>query len=429
MATPLQNAQFAQTLFDPLRQSVARNLDTRAAIAQREADMRLQTIRQNLLRAQALEDQQAEARARTALQESQNIAAAQRNRESLTFQDQKLTAAEKAVARERVAEAYREYKRLGGKDTLKDFGEADSLDTLFNLNDAIAPLQIEAQKKQAEAGATLLGGMRDELNAMANLSDAEVSEEISNVIALAATNEEYEKPLKALNKLIGEKPDIQSLSSALAQVGQRYPAFATAMGASLRSQINTRRMEKLNSPEYANKAREFRDAQEGIIKSFRDPLAATEFYANLNNRSQRAGDAGGGLEVLNDPGKIKVGGAGEKTPGKPKPDAVGVESPVANLRENYSSGGLIGAVSGLGPINPRDALRALRDPQSTDTAKAVGWVGRNLPYLAATPLQVIGGDRLVEATGLDQYDTLRTQPQEREAAMSLFRNLFVPAIR
>lgn len=405
MATPLENARFAQTLFDPLRQSFSRNLDARLGLAQDERNQRLQAIRQNLLRAQALEDQAAEARLRTTLQEAQNTAAAERNRDSLTFQDQKLTASEKAAARERVAEAYTQYKQLGGTDSLTKFGDKDSLETYYAIQDAIAPLQLEAQKKQGEAAANVLSGMRDELDAMANLSDAEISEEIGNAIATAATNPEYEKPLKALNKLIGDNPDIKSLSTALAQVGQQYPAFATTMAASLRGQINARRMEKVNSPEYTNLARRLNDTQEGFIRTIKDPFVATQLLVNMNTRSQPAGGDGGGMKSLIDPTKIKTdAAAGNETEGNVNK---GGGTPISNLRNVYGTEGLAGIAKSIGPsAAPWLGSQAITVPDITGAQR---WAANNLRYIPGTLAQIAGGEKLVSDLGLDQVDVLRSQ--------------------
>lgn len=278
MATPLQNAQFAQTLFDPLRQSVARNFDTRAAIAQREADLRLQTIRQNLLRAQALEDQQAEARLRTALQKSQNTAAAQRNRESLRFQRDRLDATEKAAARERINEAYAIYTQLGGDKKLTDFGANDDPETLYALQRTIAPLQQKRDRENAENMANFLNERRRQVMDFTKLTPDEELAAANSALDVLAGEKQHREAVEQFTKRLS---DGFKVDAALQDVAKDYPAFVRAYNMQYSQVAGMMRNAKAESPEYKAAVGDLRTSTEQAFRNIRDPNVSSWLAANL----------------------------------------------------------------------------------------------------------------------------------------------------
>jgi hypothetical protein len=288
MASAIENLQLAQSLFNPVRQSVGRYLDTQASIAQQAQQAKRQREMMNLKRLQELEDQAAEANLRTRLtsmtvQGQKDIEASRASRDDARFnaaqtrEDAKAAEAEKKANIAAVKAAYAKYQAAGGTEKIDVFGKEDDPNTYYKIQEATGDVVGKREKAQFGQMANLLASREKELSAMVNPTDDEVAAITDQTIQNLALDENLSDAVEMYTKL-STKIDP---AVAIDRVAMKYPAFARAVKTGVTAGISALRAEKAKSPEFIRNLQGYQAEKATITKAALDSPHGIGFFEAL----------------------------------------------------------------------------------------------------------------------------------------------------
>lgn len=256
MATPIDNAQYADSLFSNLRQSAGRYMDAQVQIAARAEQERKQREMMNLKRVQEIQDQQTEAEMRKALVAQQvdaqrDIANLQLTRDDArwkaaqTREDTKVDEAEKKAVIANVRAAYEKYKADGGAKKLAEFGAENLAETIYAIQNAHQEVVAESTKRRfAQFGQNLMDRER-QLAASVEPDEKELSAIKQDAIAFVSGDATQSNAAEYYAKLAAKNPE-----AAYTATVQRFPAFGAAVEAQVQRGSSAMRAEKAKSPEF-----------------------------------------------------------------------------------------------------------------------------------------------------------------------------------
>jgi len=404
MATPESNLQLANLLFAPLREGAGRYMDAQVQIAARDAQERKQREMMNLRRMQEIQDQQATAElnmnlANLRAKTEKDIAADRlategaRIKASEDRMNTQLTADEKKRLRENMHQAFAAYKGIGGTKKIEEFGPLDDINTLFAIDSAVGEKKNELLMGEAQMSAKLLAQRNQALEEMTKLGD---EEKVGIAIeAVGSLGKEHDDAKDIFLGTLASKGG--TIETALQNVATAEPGSLPYLKNALNRGFEGARALKISSPEYVKAAQDTISLRDNALKRVGEsPQASTYLLQNLLNPESIK-------KTAPPPPKLP--------PPPPKGDGADGENALKNLTKTYSNAGLLGvADSARGGASPVDVLRMVSSPVQSVAREAMttpaSWLTRNLPYMAGVPLQIAGGDALVRASGIDQYDTL-----------------------
>ena len=323
----IQNYQFAQSLFDPTRQSVGRFLDTQATIAQQAQQLRRQKEMMNLKRLQELEDQATEAGLRThlaniAVQGQKDVESSRAARDDARFasamsrEDAKATEAERKANIAQVKAAYAKYQAAGGTEKIASFGPEDSPDTFYKIQEALGTRVGENERTQFGTLANLLREREQEIVAITMPTEDEVSALTDQAIQNMALVDGMEDAVKMYNKLAAKLDP----ATAIDQVSLKYPAFARALKTQVTASVSALRAEKAKSPEFIRNLQGYQAERSAVTKAALESPFGSAFFEGLKTPPAAQKPAPKAADLSN----LKVDGGA-----KAKPQAAATPGPAA----------------------------------------------------------------------------------------------------
>lgn len=381
MATPIQNAQFAQSLFDPMRQTVNSLMQSRLAIAQRNDQIARQTQLANLRRMQEIEDQKAKADLSTKLTNLQ--IAGQKDIESLraSRDDAKASADAKKRVTRAVREAFAKYQEIGGTKKIADFGALDDEATYYAIAAEAGALAKQQQGEQLTQYATMLRKREQELGQMLNPTPEDISSARDAAVSSLSLDDRFKDAAEIYSELVGSK----GADVAMAAANQKQPGFASALSSAVRQQLTAARDVKAKSPEFIKSLQSYQSDRAAATKVAAESPFGMQFFSALNTPEKTTKET-----------QVKSLGDMFGTNATPAPAAPTQEQQaIAQAQEQPSGyGGLVGATEGTGR----------RLSNLMDIGKLMGSTVAEVPL--STLNLIAGGDKRLQE-GLDQREAYR----------------------
>ncbi len=401
MATAIQNLQLAQSLFDPLRQSFSRHLDTQLTAAERAAQERRQTMLANLKRSHEIEDRDAESSARERLA-NLSIAAQKEIEESrgrrdqvkfdaaLSREDARAYEAERKARVAATRDAYAKYQAAGGTQKLEAFGPEDSSDTFYKIQEALGESVASRARSQFGALGNLMRERERELTAMTDLAPQEIAElGAAAIVSLASTNADHAKAAEFYHdraKVVG--PD-----DALILTRRKYPSFSAALDGELATSKLQLRRAKAESPIFVRSLQAYQADRAAITKAALESPYGSAFLDNLKDPTVQPEVA---PRQTADIGNLKLPAAQSESAVATRREAMPDLANLLSLRAIMEDQGAGPAIAATNPLGAMTAVaRQLVPGVARRIPSTLATADRTLSNLAASAyeLQPISSDR------------------------------------
>lgn len=350
MATPIDNAQYADSMFANLRQSAGRYMDAQVQIAARAEQERKQREMMNLKRMQEIQDQQTEAEMRKALVAQQvegqrDIANLQLTKEAAKNAadkaelEAKISADEKRRTRDAIRAVKAEYD---GPEDLDKLGSEDDPATYGKILKVINAHKTGIASNSVKATKARLKAERAALNAQLNPTDEEMGIITGNAANLYGTGE-FKKSSEKYNALLnsGLSP-VEALETLKGEKGNNK--FVQMVEFSRSGELRNLLTSKMNAPGY-----KVQNEQLARSEAQLSDFALKHNVGNLLFDTEPEADAGGGegkgdgkkadASTFGASGGGKTTGAGGAGGGTAKPKPAPQPKPdVSNLAPAQSTG-------------------------------------------------------------------------------------------